>query len=68
MFVKHASRKQCSNPEGPNMINFCCYYTLNLLCFQILMRHVIEGPVNSKNTYKVVDALQDAVVGKSPKV
>jgi hypothetical protein len=50
------------------MINFCCYYTLNLLCFQMILRHVSDGPLNSPNTYKVVDAVQDAVVGKSPKV
>nr|AGM32830.1 Rossmann-fold NAD(P)(+)-binding protein [Coptotermes formosanus] len=34
---------------------------------QMIMRYLLEGVLMSKNTYKVVDNLQDAVVGKSPK-
>jgi hypothetical protein len=46
----------------------CCYYGLNLLYFQTVLFYVLKGFLTSKKIYQVVDDLQDAVVGKSPKV
>jgi hypothetical protein len=51
-----------------NMKKIRWSYELNLLYFQTVLSYFLEGFMMSKKIYQVVDDLQDAVVGKSPKV